>query len=623
MISLNNVSKSFGARSLFSGVTFRIDEKEKIALIGANGTGKTTLLSMIEGSAPPDEGEISRSKLTTASIMAQELRSDETALDAALSVFGPLFEMEAELERLTALLCGEAIDQDKLITRQHALHEAYEDAGGLTCRARARSSLLALGLTEAEIVLPLQLLSGGQQAKVRLARALLSAPGLLLLDEPTNHLDLQAIEWLEGFLQASPSALLVVSHDRAFLERVTNRTLELEEGKVFDYPVSYTAHIERRAQRRESERRIYVNTMKEIERLEGIVEQQRRWNRERNIRMAESKMKMIERLEANLSRPANDPETMRLSFPVEVESGDDVIMAECLSKSFGEKHLFSNLGLHMRKAERLCIVGGNGTGKTTLLRILTGALTPDSGVVRLGTNVRIGVYEQGQSSLDPGNTALQEVHASCPSLTLTAVRNAMAAFLFRGDDVFKPVSVLSGGEKARVALLKLMFSGANFLILDEPTNHLDAASREVLEGALLNYPGTILAISHDRYFIDRIAQSVGLLASEGLRMYPSLDSVPRERPSAGISKKRGGEYAEAKLRSSEFRKLTNRNEKSQTAIASLEAEIAALEKELSDSGSDYERALSLCAAIDEKKLALENAYTLWLETHDAIENNYN
>ncbi len=621
LIALNNVSKAFGARELFSGVSFRLDEGEKAALAGANGTGKTTLLALMEGGIAPDSGEILRNKFTVTSIMAQELNTEETALNTALSVFSHLFDMEDELEGVARELCEDLDDsrRARLIARQQTLSERFADAGGLTFRSRARSSLLALGISENELTLPLKNLSGGQQAKVRLAMALLKAPNLLLLDEPTNHLDLAAIEWLEDYLAASPSALIVVSHDRAFLDKVTARTLELEEGRVFDYPVPYTAHIERRAQRREAEKRVYTNTKKEIERLEGIVEQQRRWNRERNIRMAESKMKMIERLEADLVKPASDPETLRLSFPVEVESGEDVLIAENLSKSFDQKHLFENASMHIRKGERVVLVGGNGVGKTTLLRILTGALTPDSGEVRLGANVRIGIYEQGQSSLIDSRTALEEVHASCPALTLTAVRNAMAAFLFKGDDVFKPVSVLSGGEKARVALLKLIFSGANFLLLDEPTNHLDAASREALENALMGYAGTILAVSHDRYFINKLAGRVGALTRSGLAFYHKLADVPRERVTAA-SAARNTEYAERKARSAMIRKLENQAEKSRARIEALEAGITRTEAALESTGSDFEAAQRLSDELVKARAELDEAYALWLETNEELEN---
>ncbi len=621
LIALNDVSIAFGVRELFSGVSFRLEEGEKAALAGANGSGKTTLLALMEGLRAPDSGEITRGKLTVTSIMAQELDTEETALNTALSVFAPLFEMEDELGRVAQELCEELPEERRarLIARQQTLTERFQDAGGLTARSRARSSLLALGISEGELSLPLKSLSGGQQAKVRLAMALLKAPNLLLLDEPTNHLDLAAIEWLEEFLAASPSALIVVSHDRAFLDRVTSRTLEIEEGRLFDYPVPYTAHIERRAQRREAERRVYANTRKEIERLEGIVEQQRRWNRERNIRMAESKQKMIDRLEAELVKPAADPETLRLSFPVEVESGDDVLIAEGLSKSFDQKHLFENASMHIRKGERVVLVGGNGVGKTTLLRILTGALAPDTGTVRLGANVRIGVYEQGQASLVASRTALEEVHASCPGLTLTAVRNAMAAFLFRGDDVFKPVSVLSGGEKARVALLKLIFSGANFLLLDEPTNHLDAASREALENALAGYAGTILAVSHDRYFISKLAQRVGRLTRSGLTFYPALADVPRERAQAATAQ-RNTEYAERKAKGALVRKLGSQAEKSRARIEALEAEIERLEAALESTGSDFEAAQRLSDELGAARNQLDEAYALWLSAHEELEN---
>lgn len=622
LITLSGVTKAFGTRELFAGVSFRLDEGEKAALVGANGIGKTTLLAIIEGVETPDSGDIARGKLAVTSIMAQDLSNDETALSTALSVFAPLFAMEDELEGIARELCGDVdvARREKLIARQHALNERFADAGGLTCRSRARSSLLALGLSDAELLLPLKSLSGGQQAKVRLAMALLKAPSLLLLDEPTNHLDLAAIEWLEEFLVTTKSALLVVSHDRAFLDRVTTRTLELEEGRLFDYPVPYSAHIERRAARREAERRVYTNTRKEIERLEGIVEQQRRWNRERNIRMAESKMKMIERLEADLSKPAADPETLRLSFPIEAESGDDVLIATGLSKAFEQKRLFENVSLHIRKGERVVLVGGNGVGKTTLLRLLTGAPS-DSGVVRLGANVRVGIYEQGQSSLVATRTALEEVHSSCPALTLTAVRNAMAAFLFRGDDVFKPVSVLSGGEKARVALLKLIFSGANFLLLDEPTNHLDAASREALENALAGYTGTVLAISHDRYFIGKLAGRVGQLTQSGLAFYPSLAQVPRERAQAVQAAPRGSDYAERKARSAHLRKLESQAEKSRARIETLECEISRMEDDLLHTGSDYEAAQSLSAALDAARIELDAAYAMWLEASEGLEGN--
>ncbi|MBQ3108086.1 MAG: ABC-F family ATP-binding cassette domain-containing protein, partial [Clostridia bacterium] len=479
LIAAHNLKKSFGTRTLFEDVTFELAPKEHAGLVGVNGCGKTTLFRILAGQESPDAGQVALNREAKISYMEQmELDLDRSLYGSALDAFAHLMEMELQLEEVNRKLTEGEGDLDALIRRQHSLQTRYEDGGGLTYRSRTRATLLGLGFTEAELEQPLSTMSGGQRSKAQLARVLLSGANLLLLDEPTNHLDIDSVNYLEDFLSSYPGAFIVISHDRYFLDKVTNRTLELENRRIESTNGNYSRHLELKASEREVALRHYQRTQREIRRIYGIVEQQRRWGQAHNFITAESKLKQAERLKATLVEPERDPESIRFHFTAREPGGNDVLMGENLKKSYGEKHLFHDVDLLIKKNERVFLLGPNGCGKTTLLRILTGREEPDAGTHRLGAKVQPAYYDQNISQMDPENTALQEVWDAYPRMRHTEVRNALATFLFKGDEVEKKIATLSGGEKARIQLLKMMLSGANLLLLDEPTNHLDIHSRE-------------------------------------------------------------------------------------------------------------------------------------------------
>ena len=633
LLSASQLGVSFGATTLFEGISFELQESEKVGLIGVNGCGKTTLFKLLTGEIR-GEGQIYPAKALKLGYMQQHVvnAGDRTAYDEVLDVFSPLLTMESELESLSAQLTSPTLSDDemaRLIARQHQLHERFASEGGLTCRSRARATLLGLGFDETMLDRPVSKLSGGEKSKVLLARLLLSGANLLLLDEPTNHLDIAAVEWLEGYLSSFPGATLIISHDRYFLDRVTSRTMEMSSGKLRSFSGNYSTYMEKREKEDDTIEKHYANTLKEIKRLEGIVEQQRRWNREKNIRTAESKLKQIERIKKDMVVPERGPDSIAFSFECDAPSGQDVLMAEGLSKQFDQTLLFKNADLHIRAGERVFLLGANGTGKSTLLKILLGRLVPDSGTSQLGVGVKTGYYDQTMSDLHGDNDILHEIWRLHPDLTQTQARNALASFLFRGDDVFKPIDALSGGEKARVALLNLMLSGCNFLLLDEPTNHLDIASREMLEDALMGYGGTQLIVSHDRYFINKLADRILFLREDGIEEfwgdYDDYLSGKSEPPAAESSAPKPempkNDYQREKERKSEIRKLISARNRAEDAVNAAEETIAALEKELcrDEIATDYVAAQELSIQLETAQANLEALYSQWMELMDQCE----
>lgn len=518
LFSASNLQKSFGTDMIFSGASFEIQEGDHIGLVGVNGSGKTTLFRVLTGDLPSDGGEIYQASSAVIGYMEQHVCRDleKSAYSEVLTVFAPLLAMERELEEINHRLQAKAGNLDELIDRQALLTEQFEREGGLTCRARARSALLGLGFDDAQMAQPIGVLSGGQKAKLQLAKMLLSGANLLLLDEPTNHLDIASVEWLEDFLRAYHGAFLVISHDRYFLDRITQRTFEMENGHLTTYKGNYTSFLAQKEETRLAMQRKYDNTKREITRLEGVVAQQRQWNREKNIRTAESKLKVIERLESTLERPEDSPEALRFDFSIRQRGGNDVLITDELGLAFGEKRLFSNVNLHIRRGERVFLIGPNGCGKTSFFKTILGIYQPTEGEIRFGAGIDVGYYDQIQANLNLDKTVIDEIWDAYPRMTQTEVRNALAVFLFRGEDVFKPVSALSGGERARVLLLRLMLSQDNFLLLDEPTNHLDITSCEALEDALQSYEGTLFIVSHDRYLINKIADKVYSFEEDGV-----------------------------------------------------------------------------------------------------------
>ncbi len=633
ILSLHNLRMDFVERNLFSNLTFDVEKGDKVGFIGANGVGKTTLFKIINGEISQTQGNIFISKDTVLGYMEQHActHPDRCVFDELLSVFDYLIEYENELKNLEIKIeqFNHRIDKNKdtklssLIERQTSLIEKYQDLGGLTYKIRTRSSLLGLGFKESEFTMPTGKLSGGQRSKLSLAKLLLSKANLLLLDEPTNHLDISSVNWLESFIKDFKGSMIIISHDRYFLDNVTNKTIELEHNKLRAYKGNYSEFVKKKEAEKEALKNKYENDLKEIKRIEGIVEQQKRWGRERNFITAESKQKEADRIKAQLITPDSELETIHMNFNIKRETGNDVLICEDLSKSFGEKHLFENVNIHIRKGEKVFIIGSNGCGKTTLFNILTCKITSDTGEIRYGANVDIGYFDQMQNNLNLDKTAIDEVWDTFPNLTQTQVRTALGSFLFKGDEVFKPLNKMSGGERARVSLLKLMLDGSNFLLLDEPTNHLDSASREQLENTLKKYEGTMLVISHDRYFINKLADRVLVMEKDGLKEYlgnydnylektkDNISVTVSEKPKKELKPK--NDYQLKKQKQSEERKRKTQLAKTEKLIEDLEQQIEENNKLLQDKEviSDYEKLLELTAKLENLNAQLENAYDLW------------
>lgn len=628
-LSVRNLGMTFVERVLFSGVSFDVESRDKVGFIGANGVGKTTLFRVLCGELTPTEGTIAFEKNTRVGYMEQHAghNPEIDVYHELLSVFDYLSQMEAELRALNSRIASHPDNIDALIERQTALIEEHERLGGLTYKSRTRAALLGLGFTEKEFDLPVGSLSGGQRSKLCLAKLLLSQSNLLLLDEPTNHLDIQSVGWLEDFLRDFKGAMIIISHDRYFLDNVTNKTVELEHGKTMCYKGAYSEFKRKKQAYTDSLKNKYENDLKEIKRIEGIVEQQKRWGRERNFITAASRQKEADRIKAQLVTPDSELETMRMRFTPKCESGNDVLLCRNLEKSFGEKHLFQNVNIHIRKGERVFILGENGCGKTTLFRILTLKLAQDKGEFEYGANVITGYFDQMQQDLHLEKTAIDEIWDTFPNMTQTEVRSALAAFLFKGEDVFKPLEKMSGGERARVSLLKLMLRGSNFLLLDEPTNHLDAASREELENTLSDYDGTMLIISHDRYFINKLATRVLVLGKEGVTEYlgnydyyleRTKEAAEQEKASDSKKEKPQNEYFLKKQQASEERKRQTRLKKTEAEIERLDSEIEHTQTLLASEevASDYERLIELTNQLEQLQAEQEAQYEIWEELAD-------
>lgn len=622
VLSAQNLNMSFGDRTLFDGVSFEINTGDRVGLIGANGTGKTTLFRLILGSESPTSGEIHPGKNTVVGYMEQHAcrNSHRSVYDEIMTVFEPLIEKEKRIEQLSNMIdAGAAIDS--VIEEQLRLTEEFEREGGLTCRSRARSTLVGLGFSAEMHSLTCDKLSGGQRSKLSLGKLLLSDPDLLLLDEPTNHLDIESVEWLEAFLADYKGAALIISHDRYFLDRVTTRTMEIEHRKMRIYKGGYTEFIKQKEKDKEIAQRHYDNTMDEVHRIEKMIEQQRRWNRERNIRTAEHKQKSIDRLMDGLEKPEADEATLKFNFRTLVETGNDVLICQGLTKGFGGEPLFKDADMLIKKGERAFLLGANGCGKTTFLRVLMGEYIPQAGVRKFGENVRVGYFDQTLSGLDDNKTVLDEVWDRYRKLTQTEVRSALAAFLFRGDAVFARVGDLSGGEKARVALLKLMLGGYNLLLLDEPTNHLDITSREALEDALLGYDGTMLIVSHDRYFINKLSTRILRLGQNGIEEFGNdydeyLARLEKLKSEVVIQKEKAPKVDNYKLRKereSEKRKLNTAFKRCEENIEKTEDLIAETQAEIEnpETSADYEKIIELTAKLDELNNSLEQLYEDW------------
>lgn len=634
-LSVRNLTMTFIERNLFTDVSFDVEERDKVGFIGANGVGKTTLFKILNGEISPVSGTVTFSKNVRPGYMEQHACNNPRAdvYHELLSVFDRLSDMETEISALAHQIDNKSGNLDELVERQTMLIEQFERAGGLTYKSRTRSALLGLGFSENDFTMPVGNLSGGQRSKLCLAKLLLSQSNMLLLDEPTNHLDIDAIAWLEGFLRDFKGAMIIISHDRYFLDNVTNKTIELEHNRAMVYKGSYSEFVKKKESVNESLKNKYEHDLKEIKRIEGIVEQQKRWGQAHNFITAASKQKEADRIKDGLVAPESELETMRMHFEPRCESGNDVLICKNLAKSFDNKQLFKNVDIHIRKGERVFIIGGNGCGKTTLFRILTGKTPMNSGEYDYGANVEIGYFDQMQQNLDLSKTALDEVWDTFPNMTQTEVRSALASFLFKGDEVFKPLSKMSGGERARVSLLKLMLKGSNFLLLDEPTNHLDASSREELEKTLLDYSGTMLIVSHDRYFINKIADRILLLTNNGVKEYLGNYDYYLERTTAEKSgavptenkkdkkEKTQNDYFLQKQKQSEERKRQTKLKKAETEIERLDEEIAKTQDLLSSEevAADYEKLMELSKLLEDLQKQQEGQYEIWEELESMAE----
>ena len=628
-ISAYNLKMMFGDSLLFENAVFDVGEKDRVGLVGANGSGKTTLFKLITGALEPADGTISKARELSLGYMEQHVSagSQRTLYEDMLSVFEPVMRLESELEDLAEKIHICPPELDALIARQHLLTEEFERQDGLTYRSRTRATLLGLGFAESDFPLTCAQLSGGQQSKLSLGKLLLSKSDLLLLDEPTNHLDIESVEWLEDFLRDFKGAALVISHDRYFLDRVTTKTLEIENYRITLWNGNYSAFVKQKQEKAAIDRKHYANQMAEIHRIEAIIEQQRRWNREKNIVTAESKQKMLDKKMAVLVKPDARQETLRFKFKPARVSGNEVLVASDLAKAYGGAPLFRNASFNIMRGERVFLLGPNGCGKTTLLRLLTGETAADNGKALFGAHVITGYFDQKLANLGLTKSLLDEIWDEHKELTTTQVRNALATFLFKGDDVGKKVSALSGGERARAALLKLMLSGANFLLLDEPTNHLDITSRETLEQALLDFEGTMLVVSHDRYFINKLATRILRMMPDGLEQYPgNYDDYAEKaagdhRETQCAAPPKNNDYKQRKERDSEERRLKGRIKRCEESIESLENKTAAVNAVLAlpETAADYEKVMELSAALEKTRLQQEELLEEWASLHTQLE----
>lgn len=619
-LSCDNLTLSFGGDVILDGITFSLNEGDKLGIVGVNGAGKSSLFRIITGEYTPDSGKVYLSRDKTLGVLAQNagFEGSGTVWEETLKVFSGLVGQEQELERLHAAMeAGDAAAAG----RYSSVYEAFRSAGGLEFRSRAKGILKNLGLPEEQWQEPVRSLSGGQKTRLALSCLLLRDPDVLMLDEPTNHLDTEALFWLEEYLRASRKTVLLVSHDRYFLDRTAGKILEIEYAHGRLYTGNYSAYQAQRQADREIQERHFKNQQREIARIEAYIEQQRRWNRERNIIAAESRQKQLDKM-VRVERPENAPENIRLSFETSGESGTDVLKAKQLSMDYPGKPLFHRVSFTVQKRERVFITGPNGCGKSTLIKLLAGKLAPQAGEVEYGYRVTLGYYDQENQQLQPENTVLDELWNQYEDMTQTRLRTTLAAFQFRGDDVGKKVEVLSGGEKARLTMAKLILGKMNLLILDEPTNHLDIGSRESLEKALEAFDGTVIAVSHDRYFIRRLATRILDFGAgdpcwlfdyrgdyESYLEYRQKHLVRAEECAAAEPVSASKEqYLDRKREQAEQRRQETRLRRVKEGIAEKEKRVEQIDGELSASdGTDYVYLGELCGEkdrLEEELLAL-------------------
>lgn len=631
VLSAKEIKKSFGIDTIIENASFSIQERDKIGVVGINGAGKSTLFKIIAGEIEKDSGEIYLDKRISISYMSQflDFESDTNLWDEVCDVFSHIICMEKELKHLESRISIVSTSKDNssldsLMKSYADLQHKFKDSGGFAYESKVRGVLKGLGFSFRDYNKKVSTFSGGQKTRIALAKVLLKKADILLLDEPTNYLDIEAVEWLESFLKDYSGVLMIISHDRYLLDNVCSRTFEIENGILKIYEGNYTAYTLKKQKEREQELKNYENQQREISRQEAIITRFKQYNREKSIRQAESRQKMLMRIK-KIEKPCALPAKTHFSFELCKKSGNDVIRIENISKSY-DRLLFKNFYLEIKRGEKVALLGPNGIGKTTLLRIIADQIKPDTGTIEMGVSVFPCYFDQEQESLDERKMVIDEIWDEYPKLNQTTIRNALAAFLFQGEDVFKEVSILSGGEKSRLSLLKLMLSKSNFLLLDEPTNHLDMQSREVLEAALSNYAGTVLFISHDRYFLNKVATKIVELKTEGAIEYKGGYSYyisKRNSISNGKAIEKKGyvkedssgknQWLRQKEEQAEQRRRQKRLEEIEWEIEDVEARIDDINMLLDqpDIFSDYEKCHELSLNSKDLEIKLDRLYEEW------------
>ena len=598
ILSCNNISKSFGTDIIIKSCSFNIEDHEKAAIVGINGAGKSTLLKIITGEEPADTGIVTLAKDKTLGYLAQQqdLQSDRSIYDELLSVKQYILDMESELRRIEAAMNNASGDElESLMNRYTNLNHEFEMNNGYAYKSEITGVLKGLGFAEEDFSLHVNTLSGGQKTRVSLGKLLLSKPDIIMLDEPTNHLDMDSISWLENYLLNYSGAVLIVAHDRYFLDKIVSKIIEIDNGNCTVFSGNYTDYASKKAILRNMKLKEYLNQQREIKHQEEVIAKLKQFNREKSIKRAESREKMLDKIEV-VDKPVELNAKMNIKLEPSVVSGNDVLTVTDLTKSFDGNTLFNNINFEIKRGERVALIGNNGTGKTTILKLINGIIQPDSGSIYLGAKVAIGYYDQEHHVLDPDKTLFQEIQDAYPDLNNTQIRNTLAAFLFTNDDVFKYIRDLSGGERGRVSLAKLMLSNANLLILDEPTNHLDIVSKEILENALNSYTGTVLYVSHDRYFINATATRIIELTNQSIVNYiGNYDYYLEKRdiltakafPDTNTDVSSSEKVKDSKISWQQSREEQNRLKKKKNDLKRTEERIADIEKRIEDIDTEY------------------------------------
>lgn len=614
LLQCSNISKSFGTTSILKDITFKIENNEKIAIVGVNGAGKSTLMRIISDQESFDGGDIYKAKGTTIGYLTQEsnLHLNETIYSEMIKVFEPIILMENRMRELESQM-SQTQQLDAIMKEYDELTHRFSELDGYSYQSRIKGVLKGLGFNESDFNLNIHSLSGGQKTRVSLAKLLLLQPTLLLLDEPTNHLDTKAIMWLETYLKNYNHAVVIISHDRYFIDQVCTSILEVEHGKSKLFRGNYSFYVNTRTKDKEVEMKHYENQQRIIKKQEESIQLLRSYNREKSIKRAMSKEKQLEKME-KMDKPESDPETIRLRFHPQIQSGYNVLQMENLSYRYNQEWLFQHLSLDVKRGERIALIGPNGIGKTTLFKLILQQLSPSEGKITFGTHVETAYYDQEHTSLHPLKSIFNEIQDAYPKMNNTQVRSILASFQFKNDDVFKEVQMLSGGEKGRVVLAKLILTNANLLILDEPTNHLDIASKEILEEALLEFEGTVLFISHDRYFINKIATRIVEMTSKELINFPgNYDHYVEQISNQKVEVKKETDYFEYKAKQVIDRKKQNEIRKIEQTISELEKKIQELNDllHLDEYVNDYVKYNELTSQIEENEAQLLEMMDKW------------